>query len=94
VRFEQVAVIEAPDDEIVAKLAMIVAGRGNAITETLRARSPWTRCVACRGNLLLLRRLEMPFGLSVEIRGQPATRLDELGVAASAKRGTITETTG
>jgi uncharacterized protein with GYD domain len=36
-RFDQIAVIEAPDDETVAKLAMIVAGRGNAITETLRA---------------------------------------------------------
>jgi uncharacterized protein with GYD domain len=35
-RFDQVAVIEAPDDETVAKLAIEVAGRGNAITETLR----------------------------------------------------------
>ena len=36
-RFDQVAVFEAPDDETVAKLALIVAGRGNATTETLRA---------------------------------------------------------
>lgn len=36
-RFDQVAVIEAPDDETVAKLAIVVAGRGNAATETLRA---------------------------------------------------------
>lgn len=35
-RFDQVAVIEAPDDETVASLAIEVAGRGNAITETLR----------------------------------------------------------
>jgi len=36
-RFDQVSVFEAPDDETVAKLALIVAGRGNATTETLRA---------------------------------------------------------
>ena len=36
-RFDQISVFEAPDDETVAKLAMIVAGRGNATTETLRA---------------------------------------------------------
>jgi uncharacterized protein with GYD domain len=35
-RFDQVAVIEAPDDETAAKLLMIVAERGNAVTETLR----------------------------------------------------------
>lgn len=35
-RFDQVAIVEAPDDETAAKLALIVAGRGNAITETLR----------------------------------------------------------
>ncbi|MBI4729041.1 MAG: GYD domain-containing protein [Acidobacteria bacterium] len=35
-RFDQVSVVEAPDDETVAKLAMIIAGRGNAVTETLR----------------------------------------------------------
>jgi uncharacterized protein with GYD domain len=36
-RFDQVAVVEAPDDETAAKLLMIVAERGNAATETLRA---------------------------------------------------------
>lgn len=35
-RYDQVAIVEAPDDETAAKLALIVAGRGNAITETLR----------------------------------------------------------
>ena len=35
-RFDQVAVTEAPDDETAARLALIVAGRGNAVTETLR----------------------------------------------------------
>jgi uncharacterized protein with GYD domain len=35
-RFDQVAVIEAPDDETAAKLLMVVAERGNAVTETLR----------------------------------------------------------
>ncbi len=38
-QYDQIAVFEAPDDETVAKLAVIVAERGNAITETLRA---WT----------------------------------------------------
>jgi uncharacterized protein with GYD domain len=38
-RFDQIAVTEAPDDETAAKLLLIVAGRGNAVTETLRA---WT----------------------------------------------------
>lgn len=36
-RFDQVSVLEAPDDETVAKLALVIAGRGNATTETLRA---------------------------------------------------------
>lgn len=36
-RFDQVAITEAPDDETVAKLALVIAGRGNAVTETLRA---------------------------------------------------------
>jgi len=36
-RFDQVAVVEAPDDETAAKLLMVVAERGNASTETLRA---------------------------------------------------------
>ena len=35
-RFDQIVVTEAPDDETVAKLLMVIAGRGNAITETLR----------------------------------------------------------
>lgn len=35
-RYDQVAVTEAPDDESIAKLAMMIAGRGNAQTETLR----------------------------------------------------------
>jgi uncharacterized protein with GYD domain len=36
-RYDQVSVVEAPDDETAAKLLMIVAERGNAVTETLRA---------------------------------------------------------
>ncbi len=35
-RYDQIAIVEAPNDEVVAKLALIVAGRGNAVTETLR----------------------------------------------------------
>jgi len=35
-RFDQVAITEAPDDETVARLALMIAGRGNATTETLR----------------------------------------------------------
>lgn len=35
-RFDQVAITQAPDDETVAKLALMIAGRGNATTETLR----------------------------------------------------------
>ena len=35
-RFDQIVVTEAPDDETVAKLLMVIAGRGNAVTETLR----------------------------------------------------------
>jgi uncharacterized protein with GYD domain len=35
-RYDQVAFTEAPDDETAARLALIVAGRGNATTETLR----------------------------------------------------------
>ena len=30
------AITEAPSDEVVAKLSLVVAGRGNATTETLR----------------------------------------------------------
>jgi uncharacterized protein with GYD domain len=36
-RFDQIAVVEAPDDETAAKMLVIVAERGNASTETLRA---------------------------------------------------------
>jgi uncharacterized protein with GYD domain len=36
-RFDQIAAVEAPDDETAAKLLMVVAERGNAETETLRA---------------------------------------------------------
>lgn len=35
-RFDQIAVTEAPDDETVARLALMIAERGNAVTETLR----------------------------------------------------------
>ena len=35
--YDQIAVTEAPDDETIAKLALVIAGRGNATTETLRA---------------------------------------------------------
>jgi uncharacterized protein with GYD domain len=36
-RYDQVVVTEAPDDETMAKASLMVAGQGNAITETLRA---------------------------------------------------------
>jgi len=36
-RFDQIVVSEAPNDEAIAKVAMLVAGRGNATTETIRA---------------------------------------------------------
>ena len=36
-RFDQIVVSEAPNDEAIAKVALLVAGRGNAITETIRA---------------------------------------------------------
>jgi uncharacterized protein with GYD domain len=35
-RFDQIAITEAPDDETIAKLALMIAERGNATTETLR----------------------------------------------------------
>lgn len=35
-RFDQVAIVEAPNDETAGKLALMVAERGNAVTETLR----------------------------------------------------------
>lgn len=36
-QYDLVAIVEAPDDETIAKLALIVGSRGNARTETLRA---------------------------------------------------------
>jgi uncharacterized protein with GYD domain len=36
-RFDQVVVFEAPNDESVAKAALILAQRGNVVSETLRA---------------------------------------------------------
>jgi uncharacterized protein with GYD domain len=35
-QYDQIAIAEAPDDETVAKIAVLIAGRGNAITETFR----------------------------------------------------------
>jgi uncharacterized protein with GYD domain len=35
--YDFVAIIEAPDDEAAAKLAMTIGGRGNVKTQTLRA---------------------------------------------------------
>jgi uncharacterized protein with GYD domain len=35
-RYDQIAVGEAPDDETAARTALLIAGRGNATTETLR----------------------------------------------------------
>ena len=35
--YDQIAVNEAPDDETAGKLALMIAGRGNAITQTMRA---------------------------------------------------------
>jgi uncharacterized protein with GYD domain len=34
--YDQIAITEAPDDETVAKMALIIAGRGNVVSETLR----------------------------------------------------------
>jgi uncharacterized protein with GYD domain len=36
-RFDQVVISEAPNDEAIAKVTMLVAGRGNVATETFRA---------------------------------------------------------
>jgi uncharacterized protein with GYD domain len=36
-QYDQVVVCEAPNDEAIAKVAMLVAGRGNATTESVRA---------------------------------------------------------
>ena len=35
-QYDQIAIAEAPDDETVAKISILIAGRGNAATETLR----------------------------------------------------------
>jgi uncharacterized protein with GYD domain len=35
-QYDMVSVAEAPDDETIAKVALNIAGRGNAVTETLR----------------------------------------------------------
>lgn len=35
-QYDQVALIEAPDDEVAAKYAVFLAGRGYIISETLR----------------------------------------------------------
>jgi uncharacterized protein with GYD domain len=37
--YDQVSVVEAPDDDTVARFLFMIAGRGNATSETLRA---WT----------------------------------------------------
>ncbi len=39
-RFDQVVVCEAPNDEAIAKVAMLIAGRGNASSESFRAFTP------------------------------------------------------
>jgi uncharacterized protein with GYD domain len=36
-QYDQVSVVDAPDDATVAKFLMMIAGRGNAISETMRA---------------------------------------------------------
>jgi uncharacterized protein with GYD domain len=36
-QYDMVSIVEAPNDEAMAKIALQVAGRGNAITETMRA---------------------------------------------------------
>lgn len=36
-QYDQVSVVEAPDDETAAKMLMEIAERGNAETETMRA---------------------------------------------------------
>jgi uncharacterized protein with GYD domain len=35
-QYDQIAITEAPDDETVAKMAIMIAGRGNVVAETLR----------------------------------------------------------
>jgi len=36
-RYDMVAVVEAPDDETIAKIALAIGSLGNVSTETLRA---------------------------------------------------------
>ena len=36
-QYDMISVVEAPNDEAMAKIALDIAGRGNAQTETLRA---------------------------------------------------------
>ncbi len=36
-RFDQVSIVEAPNDETASRFLFMIAGRGNAISETLRA---------------------------------------------------------
>lgn len=35
-RYDQIILVEAPDDETMARFAVMAAGRGNVITETMR----------------------------------------------------------
>ena len=36
-QYDMISVVEAPSDEAMATIALQIAGRGNAVTETLRA---------------------------------------------------------
>lgn len=36
-QYDMISVVEAPNDETMAQIALQIAGRGNAATETLRA---------------------------------------------------------
>jgi uncharacterized protein with GYD domain len=36
-QYDQIVICDAPDDETVAKITLMVAGRGNVATETVRA---------------------------------------------------------
>ena len=36
-QYDMVSLVDAPNDEAMAKLALEIAGRGNAVTETMRA---------------------------------------------------------
>ena len=36
-QYDMVSIVEAPNDEAIAKIALGIAGRGNASTETMRA---------------------------------------------------------